>query len=85
MKLLAEIIRDLFWDGGLKQMCSKCGIEGELNQWQDIHIMLLSVYESLLEYSIDKHRSLPDNTLNFWDWVHSITLDDNSNEVGLKY
>ena len=27
LKLISEIIRDLLWDGGLKQFCIKCGIE----------------------------------------------------------
>ena len=26
-KLISEIIKDLLWDGGLKQFCSKCGID----------------------------------------------------------
>ena len=42
---IIRVIRDLLWDGGLKQFCSQCGIRGELVQWQDIHIMFLSTYD----------------------------------------
>ena len=68
MKLVSEVIRDLLWDGGLKQFCSQCGIRGELVQWQDIHIMLLSTYEALLDVSVDHFNSIQDVTkVNYWE------------------
>ena len=68
MKLVSEVIRDLLWDSGLKQFCSQCGIRGELVQWQDIHIMLLSTYEALLDVSVDRFNSTQDVTkVNYWD------------------
>ena len=83
LKLISEIIRDLLWDGGLKQFCIKCGIESDLTQWQDIHIMLLTCYESLLEFSVAKFQSLPENsTRDYWEWVHSVHSENNKNEIG---
>ena len=45
--------------------------------------MLLATYESLLECSIEKFKELHVNSssLNFWDWLHSITSKNNKNEV----
>ena len=83
LKLISEIIRDLLWDGGLKQFCIKCGIESDLTQWQDIHIMLLTCYEYLLEFSVAKFQSLLENsTRDYWEWVHSAHFENNMNEIG---
>ncbi len=80
MKLASEVIRDLIWDGGLKQFCGACGIKGQLSQWQDIHIMLLGTYEALLEISIKKHRELKSDIPN-WKWIISFSAKENQNEV----
>ena len=82
MKLCSEVIRDMLWDGGLKQFCNACFLKGELHQWQDIHIMLLSVYETLLEISIEEFNSTCDSTKsNYWEWVQSITDESNKDEI----
>ena len=80
MKLVSKLITDLLWDRGLKQFCNQCGIKGELVQWQDTHIMLLSTYESLLHVSLDKFRTIP-STCSYWEWVQSITKSENKNEI----
>ena len=83
LKLISEIIRDLLWDGGLKQFCILCGIESDLTQWQDIRVMLLTCYKSLLQFSVAKFRSLPENsTRDYWEWVHSVHSENNKNEIG---
>lgn len=44
--------------------------------------MLMSCYESLLEYSVPKYQALPaNNTIDYWEWVHSVTLESNKNEI----
>ena len=48
----------------ITQFCIKCG--SDLTQWQDIHIMLLTCYESLLEFSVAKFQSLPENSTKFY-------------------
>ena len=80
MKLASEVIRDLVWDGGLKQFCGACGIKGELSQWQDIHIMLIGTYEALLETSIEKHKELKSKT-PYWKWMKTFSAEENRNEV----
>ena len=83
LKLISEIIRDLLWDGGLKQFCILCGIESDLTQWQGIRVMLLTCYKSLLEFSVAKFQSLPENsTRDYWEWVHSVHSKNNKNEIG---
>ena len=82
MKLTSEVIRDIIWDGGLKQFCSACGIKGELSQWQDIHIMLLSAYEVLLEISTNEYNATQDVIkVSYWEWLESLTQPSNTNEV----
>ena len=55
----------------------------DLNQWQDIRIMLLTCYKSLLEFSVAKFQSLPENsTKDYWEWVHSVHSENNKNEIG---
>ena len=79
---MIRVIRDLLWDGGLKQFCSQCVIRGELVQWQDIHIMLLSTYEALLDVSVDRFNTTQDVTkVNYWEWVQSITQPNNKDEI----
>ena len=38
LQLLAEIIRDMLWDGGLKQLAHECGQKKVPTQWQDVHV-----------------------------------------------
>ena len=45
--------------------------------------MLLTCYESLLEFSVAKFQSLPENsTRDYWKWVHSVRSENNKNEIG---
>lgn len=80
--VLLEIIKGVLWDGGLKQICNHCGIKGELVQWQDIHIMLLSTYETLLELSLDTFKATTHVVrVGYWDWIQSLTIESNKNEI----
>lgn len=83
MKLVSEVIRDLIWDGGLKQFSCACGIKGELVQWQDINIMLLGTYEALLELSYQKFNSTSSshNIINFWECLSYVQSQENVNEL----
>ena len=47
LKLAAETIRDLLWDGGLHDLAKECGHHKDLVQWKDVHRMLLGVHEAL--------------------------------------
>ena len=48
LKLTAELLKRIIWDGGFKQMCIECGHKKGITQWADIHIMLSSLHEVLL-------------------------------------
>ena len=48
LKLVSEVLRDMLWDGGLREFSYKCGQKSIPKQWQDIHLLLLATYESLL-------------------------------------
>ena len=47
LQLLAELIRDILWDGGFKQMCSQCGYKKMPTQWQEIHLLLMALCGSV--------------------------------------
>jgi hypothetical protein len=47
MKTLAETIKAVTWDGGLKQLAVKCGHRADIYQWQDIHLLLAALHETL--------------------------------------
>ena len=46
LKLTAELLCDVMWDGGLKEFATKCGHKANntITQWQDIN-MLLATYQ----------------------------------------
>ena len=49
LQLLAEIIRDVLWDEGFKHLAHECGQKKLPTQWQDVHIFLLALHETLLQ------------------------------------
>ena len=79
LKTLGETIKVLLWDGGLKELAAKCGHNVEMYQWQDIHMLLAALHESLW-MKIFKEQSA-----NSLEELHAIlsTLgsDGNRNEV----
>ena len=52
LQLLAEIIRDILWDGGLKQLAHECGQKKLPTQWQDVHMLLLALHEALMQKAL---------------------------------
>ena len=50
LKLTAEVLRDIMWDGGLKEFAIKCGYKANniISQWQDINLLLLATFEALM-------------------------------------
>ena len=84
LKLTAELIKSIIWDGGFKEMCVECGHKKELNQWQDIHIMLSALHEVLLrKCTIKYEKRYPKRERNenkFWDFVAEL-MKTNNDEV----
>lgn len=47
MKLAAETLKGLLWDGGLHDIAKMCGHHKDIYQWRDIHNILLALNECL--------------------------------------
>ena len=56
LSLTAEILQDLLWDGGLRQLTELCGYKHQLTQWQELHLMLTALYEALLRKAVKEYR-----------------------------
>ena len=88
MKLLSEIIRDILWDGGLRQLSYECGHKKMPTQWQEIHMLLVALYEALLRKALLAFSTEHDCELNvgirnskiFWRWV-SVDATSNEDEI----
>ena len=84
LKLVAEMIRDILWDGGFRQLCSECGHKKLPTQWQEVHMLLLALYQALLHKAVVTYNQLHDATVGghkpFWDWLTKIASDANKDE-----
>ena len=60
LKLTAEVLRDIMWDGGLKEFAIKCGYKANniISQWQDIHLLLLATYEALMRKATNEYMQI---------------------------
>ena len=59
MKLASEVLKDQLWDGSLKEMGYTCGYKSDLKGWQEIHLMLVAVYEALLRQACTQFLKSP--------------------------
>ena len=89
LKLASEMLRDLLWDGGLKQFVYNCGHKKEITQWQEINMYLIALYDALLRkaarsYALaigeDPHHMILHGR-TFWEWNNYIDSPGNCNEV----
>ena len=90
LKLTSELLRDLMWDGGLRQFCYECGYKQQPTQWQEVHLLLVATYESLLRKAILEYASssgvehtdtLQHHAKAFWEWVRSVGSPQNQDQV----
>ena len=85
LKLMAELIKSIIWDGGFKEMCVACGHKKEVNQWQDIHIMFSALHDVLLRNCTTKYESKypieERREKKFWDFVAELAKQTNNDEV----
>ena len=83
LQLLAEVIRDILWDGGFKQMCSQCGYKKMPTQWQEIHLLLLALYQSLLHKAVLVYiQHEPNGSYKkFWNWISKVGSVENKDET----
>ena len=89
LQLLAEIIRDTLWDGGLKQLAHECGQKKLPTQWQDVHMFLLALHEALMRKALLAYVSDENDTNDphftswnkFWRWIQTVQASTNMDEV----
>ena len=85
LQLTAEILRDILWDGGLKQLSHDCGHKKLPTQWQEVHMLLLALHETLLRKAVLKYSEVqePDSSKYeaFTEWLKDIELDSNNDRT----
>ena len=85
LQLLADMIKDILWDGGFKQMCYECGHKKIPTQWQEIHMLLLALYQALLHKAVLVYNKTEEASVGeykkFWDWLSDIASGDNKDEI----
>ena len=89
LKLTAEQLRDIMWDGGLKEFAIKCGYKANnvISQWQDINLLLLATYEALMrkataefmKITTENGRSYQGKA--FWQWIKTQTHTNNTDKL----
>ena len=85
LQLTAEILRDIIWDGGLKQLSYECGHKKLPTQWQEIHMLLLALHETLLRKAVFSYYDTTDsndtNYHKFIQWMDDIYAETNKDQT----
>ena len=88
----AEVLKNLLWDGGLKDLANACWHKKDVTQWQDIHNLLLALHEVLMTKACsafcDTHHTHCSefSGAEFWKWLYVVKSTRNCALVsGLKY
>ena len=89
LQLTAEILRDVLWDGGLKQLSHECGHKKLPTQWQEIHMLLLALHETILRKAVLSYHNSSDSTTEtmatdyhkFIKWVDKVSADTNKDQT----
>ena len=62
-------------------MCYECGHKKMPTQWQEIHMLLLVLHQSLLHKAVnvynDTHEVTAGDPKIFWDWLSKVASDMN--------
>ncbi len=80
MKNTAEVFKAVLLDGGgVSVFARMCGHKGDVKQWQDIHNVLVTMYEAKMKYAVTQFckfkRINPDDISDakvvdsFWTWL----------------
>ena len=84
-QLVAQEIRHILWDGGLKQLSHACGHKKLPTQWQEIHMLLLALHETLYRTAVLEYSSIREPHLvdfhNFKIWMDGVSSATNSNDT----
>ena len=59
-------------------MCYECGHKILPTQWQEVHMLLLALYQSLLHKAMNQtHEASANNYKQFWSWLSQLASDSN--------
>ncbi len=50
MKNTAELFKAILLDRGFTLFAKNCGHKGDIKQWQDIHNVVVAMYEAKMKY-----------------------------------
>ena len=82
LKLASETIRDMIPYGGLRDLCKMCGYHKDINQWRDIHNMILSIHEVLSDELVQKWQQDKEmNDISFESFCDKLLASTNPDEV----
>ena len=85
LQLTAEILRDVLWDGGLKQLSHECGHKKLPTQWQEIHMLLLALHETILRKAVLSYYNTTESTgtdyHKFTKWVEKVNTETNKDQT----
>ena len=85
LKTASEVIKHVLKNGGFGEFTKVCGHKGEINQWKDIHNIILALYKSLLYESIQDftagHLSCEQNYERFWKQIEELTKTSTSDSI----
>ena len=80
LKLAAETIRDMIWDGGLQFLAKNCKFTKEVHQWKDIHNLLTSLHECLARKLVIAYQEADNPNQSFDEFCESLKSESNPNE-----
>ena len=86
MKLTSEVLRDLLWDVGLKELAYECGYKKQPTQWQENNILLIATYIALLRKAVCVYCSTTQKDITslmfypsaFWKWLDLVRSTTNA-------
>ena len=89
MKLTSEVLRDLLWDGGLKEFAYECRYKKQPTRWQEINILLIATYIALLRKAACVYCSTTQKGISslmfylsaFWKWLDLVRSTTNEDQV----
>ena len=79
LKTLGETIKAVIWDGGLKELTAKCGHVVDVYQWQDIHLLLMALHETLWVKCLQESQCPTSAALE--EHLNALQDESNKNEI----
>ena len=84
IKLAAETIRDMLWEGGLRSIAQACGYRKEIHQWKDLHNIFCAFTENINRKALSSWVESSSN-ISFYSWLCLNAKDDNIADEVTKF